>query len=590
MLDRPIPKTAKLGIAGMLVVFALGAFLLPMAKADDGVADSFVVRKQPKAKTEAEINTLQEQIERLLEQLQSLRQQIKQQEQQAKLPEEPQELVEQVDEIERSEQMHQWQQGEDMQKWQEEIKNWQNSDEFRQWQEQMERWTKDNAKAFGKAEQNLRRAKELNPSPSPAPAPSPMPVMPSIPPMPPMPQIPLEVRPSPEQISKSMPHVEPPKETIRQLQKIVTEKIALEQEIRKLHAELKQKQQLGNISDHEVEDLNDKIGALEQKLERVSDHSEELAEQIEDWGDEVGERVTVWSEELREKFEQQYENRHEEGLEQHEQQMEHFGHQMEQWSEQFAGQMEQWAEQFSSGIEISLEKLKDELDVIDEATDEITDESQDDGDKVIFRKNPDEFTITLAKGKQIVVNNQVGSIELHRGQAGQLKGTAAVRAKADTMNLAKQMAEQVKMQVDEDDKTLTLTVIKSGKQNWKGLNVDLDIQVPQNVKIKVKNNIGNVKISGLEGKIECTTNVGNIDADSLQGKIRLVTDVGKIYYDAPDDISAVVKASANVGSIVTDLPLDVKKSGFTASKATGTLGAGDDKIELVTQVGSISVR
>jgi len=36
--------------------------------------------------------------------------------------------------------------------------------------------------------------------------------------------------------------------------------------------------------------------------------------------------------------------------------------------------------------------------------------------------------------------------------------------------------------------------------------------------------------------------------------------------------------------------LDVKKSGFTASKATGTLGAGDDKIELVTQVGSISVR
>lgn len=43
MLTRPIPKTAKLGIAGLLAVFILGAFLLPMSQSWAGEA-SFVVK------------------------------------------------------------------------------------------------------------------------------------------------------------------------------------------------------------------------------------------------------------------------------------------------------------------------------------------------------------------------------------------------------------------------------------------------------------------------------------------------------------------------------------------------------------------
>jgi beta-lactamase regulating signal transducer with metallopeptidase domain len=78
MLERPVPKSAKLGIVGMLVVFALGAFLLPMAKANKSAADTPAVSEKPKTETEAELKMLQDQIVHAEKQLQRLEKQIQQ--------------------------------------------------------------------------------------------------------------------------------------------------------------------------------------------------------------------------------------------------------------------------------------------------------------------------------------------------------------------------------------------------------------------------------------------------------------------------------------------------------------------------------
>jgi hypothetical protein len=78
MLERPLPKSAKLGIVGMLVVLALGAFLLPMAKANKSPADAPAVSEKPKTETEAELKMLKDQIMQLEKQLQRLEKQIQQ--------------------------------------------------------------------------------------------------------------------------------------------------------------------------------------------------------------------------------------------------------------------------------------------------------------------------------------------------------------------------------------------------------------------------------------------------------------------------------------------------------------------------------
>jgi hypothetical protein len=222
-------------------------------------------------------------------------------------------------------------------------------------------------------------------------------------------------------------------------------------------------------------------------------------------------------------------------------------------------------------------------------TDEITGDSKDD-DKVTFRKGPEVLEIPLAAGKQVIVKNRVGSVKVNSGIAGQCKCTFTIKAQDETTEQAKQKAEQIKLEVDDDDKALTLTVIKTGNEKWNNINVDLDIQVPQNIDIIVTNDVGNIKIIDMNGKIEGTTDVGDIIANNVQGDIKLRTDVGKIYCDVQDDISAEVIASTDVGSIKTELPLEVTKSNFTGGKVSGVLGKGDNKVELRTSVGSITIR
>jgi beta-lactamase regulating signal transducer with metallopeptidase domain len=497
MLEKPVPKSAKLGITGMLAVFALGVFLLPMARADNNTSGTPAASEQSLKDKEAETKTPEEQAAQ------------------------------------------------------------------RESKEQAKTRAKELLKTIGK---NISGADKIN-------------VSMLTPPMPPKPPEVKQLLP-PEFASMPMPTIGPPKEAIQRFQKILAKRDSLEQEINKLQEELEQKLQAGDISDQEAKELNNKIEAMEEKLEQASDQSEECIEQIEEWAEEFAEGMEEWSEEIEEQLEEKYEDKYEREFEQ-------FEEKIEQWAEHFEEQIEQWAEQLDSKLELSFESLEDNLDVLDDAMDEITGNSGD--GKVTFRKDPNDIVVPLAEGKRLVVNNNVGSIKIGIGKAGQCKCTYIIKAKAETLDQAKRKAEQIKIEVDDNSDALTLNVTKLDNK-WNNINVDLDIQIPQNTDITVTNNVGNIRITDLKGKIECTTDVGDITASNIQGDIKLRTDVGKVNCDIPDDISAKVIASTDVGSIKTVLPLEVTKSNFIGGKASGVLGKGDNKVELRTNVGSITIR
>jgi len=500
MLERPVPKSAKLGIAGMIVVFALGAFLLPMAKADNNTTGTPAASEQSLKDKEAETKTPEEQAAQ------------------------------------------------------------------REFKEQAKTRAKELLQTI---EKNVTGADKIN-------------ISMLTPPMPPKPPEVKQLLP-PEFASVPMPTIKPPKEAVQRFQTILAKKDSLEQEINKLQEELEQKLQAGDISDQEAKDLNNKIEAMEKKLEEASDQAEECIEQIEDWAEEFAERMEEWGEKIQEQIEEKYDDKYEEEFEQ-------FEEKMEQWSEQFEQQIEPWAEQLDSKLELSFERLEDNLDVLDDVMEEITGDSDEDGGKFTFRKDPNDIVVSLTEGKRLVVKSHVGSIKISSGKAGQCKCTYTVKARAQTMDQARQKAEQVKIKVDDNNDTLMLTVTKLDNNKWSNINVDLDIQVPQNTDITVTNGVGSIRITDLRGKTEGSTNVGDIIVNNIQGDIKLKTGVGKIYCDFPDNISAKVEASTNVGSIKTELPLEVTKKSVTANKTSGTLGKGDNKIELRTQVGSITIR
>ncbi len=68
----------------------------------------------------------------------------------------------------------------------------------------------------------------------------------------------------------------------------------------------------------------------------------------------------------------------------------------------------------------------------------------------------------------------------------------------------------------------------------------------------------------------------------------ITTNVGSIEFAAPAQLSAQVNASTNVGSVKTDKPITVV--GKVGKSINGTIGAGEGKIRLETNVGSIHIK
>jgi hypothetical protein len=89
------------------------------------------------------------------------------------------------------------------------------------------------------------------------------------------------------------------------------------------------------------------------------------------------------------------------------------------------------------------------------------------------------------------------------------------------------------------------------------------------------------------------TNVGDVhlafasDAPAaLQASA--TSNVGNVDFTGPADISARLDAQVNVGSIDTRRPLTV--TGKIEKSVRATLGQGEGKIALSTNVGSITIR
>ena len=538
MLERPIPKSAKLGIAGMMIVFALGVFLLPMAKADNKTTQTPIAREQSKE------NILQ--------------------------------------------------------------------------------FEKDNNKFVLEMrefiEQAKTEAKEL------------------------LKIIEIKVTDADRvDISMQMPPIEPPQEAIRQLQTILAKKVSLEQEISKLHKELEQKLQLDDIPKEEAKELNNKIEAMEEKIEQVSDQLEECIEQIEDWSEQVSGRMEDWGEDIQEQLEDKYGEKYEKELEQFEQRI-------ELWSEQFEQQTEQWGERFEEQMEQLEEQLEEQEERLDEMNEQRTQEYKSSSKK--FRiERIEQISAPLKTGLLFEIENRNGSITITGGKEPECKGTATIEVKADSENDAKYLAEQINIKLESTDKKLSIKVDKPDTEVPHSVCVNFNLKVPSQTNLNVISRNGEVKLSKIVGDVKGTTRNGSVTINEVTGNlyvqtrnghidttmiigdmklltrnghikcreisgdftgntrngkikvaysknapnvcnVSITTRNGGIDFAGPANFSAGVEAKTEGGSITTELPLRVsaESEGSRVKKASGTLGKGEGKLYLKTRRGSIKIR
>jgi len=223
----------------------------------------------------------------------------------------------------------------------------------------------------------------------------------------------------------------------------------------------------------------------------------------------------------------------------------------------------------------------------------------------------DNLYAPLEPNSVIVVEIDVGSINITGADVTDCNGTAEIRVRASSEEEAREIAEKVEIKLIKEGKTLTLKIEKPSMKKSYSVSVRYNITVPKQTNLQLESDVGEISISQISGQIEIETDIGkikckeisgDIDLESDVGEVKVVycetapalqnisiqTDIGAINLTVPTDFSARVDARTDVGSISTNLPLKV--TGTVGKKLRGTIGDGKGKVSLRTDVGSIKIK
>lgn len=217
----------------------------------------------------------------------------------------------------------------------------------------------------------------------------------------------------------------------------------------------------------------------------------------------------------------------------------------------------------------------------------------------------------IVPGQTLDVHTSVGSIEVTGGDFTDCNVTAKIMAKAATEEQARKLAEETEIRLEPAGDKLKVEVERPPRVEKEVICVSFKITVPRQTALDLRANVGKLEVKNITEAIEAVTNVGKITCEEITGSVdittnvgeveviyaedappacnaNITTSVGEIDFDGPDNLSAEVHASANVGSIETPLPLTV--TGKIGKSLDGAVGAGEGKVILRANVGSINIK
>ncbi len=220
-------------------------------------------------------------------------------------------------------------------------------------------------------------------------------------------------------------------------------------------------------------------------------------------------------------------------------------------------------------------------------------------------------SVPIAGMAGLNVETDVGSITVTGADVTDCNITAEITVKARTKETARKLAEEVKMELESSGDTLTIKTVRPDELKKKSLVVDFKIIAPMHMNLDCSTGVGTVTVSDIEGRIDASVNVGSIachavvaelvlssnvgsvtvkyaDTAPAACKANITTNVGSIDFTAPSELSAQVHASTNIGSVETARPITVV--GKVGKSIKGTIGSGEGKVLLKTNVGSIKIK
>lgn len=223
----------------------------------------------------------------------------------------------------------------------------------------------------------------------------------------------------------------------------------------------------------------------------------------------------------------------------------------------------------------------------------------------------EDLTVSAADLASLDVSTNVGTLTLNAAEADDVHISAEITVKAKTEEEAEALVQEVRIVAEPSGQKLVVKAVKPSGFGRNQLVVNFTITAPAPLALQCHTNVGDIRIAGFDDRVTAKTDVGTIHCTDLRhtadlhtnvGDIRAAyapdaaaafqasatTNVGNIDFTGPDDISATLEAHVNVGSVDTDRPLTI--TGKIEKSIRATLGQGEGKISLRTNVGSVKIR
>ena len=234
----------------------------------------------------------------------------------------------------------------------------------------------------------------------------------------------------------------------------------------------------------------------------------------------------------------------------------------------------------------------------------------DDSCKAKYEKTQN-LSAALASGQTLELQNKVGKIAITGADVENCSVTAKIIAKAETEEQAEKLTEEIRIKLEQANNRLHVKIEQPPDKPKQSISIDFDITVPKETSLQLATDVGEIKIANITRSIKTETDVGAVSCEEISGDIdidtdvgevtvlyckdasgacnaNIETDVGKIDFTAPPDFSAQLDLSTNIGGIETDLPLNIK--GTLGKNSSATIGKGEGKVTLKTNIGSINIK
>lgn len=218
------------------------------------------------------------------------------------------------------------------------------------------------------------------------------------------------------------------------------------------------------------------------------------------------------------------------------------------------------------------------------------------------------FTVQTGTAPLRVNAGPNGSIRVFAWNQGNVKLVAKVQAQAPDLAEAREIAEEIRVEVVGRSVRSSGPRGLSGRRSW---SVSFDVYTPAGTDLNLSTTNGGLVVEGVSGQLTLESTNGSIRLSEVSGGIRAETTNGSIVAElagqrwagpemdlettnggirliVPEGFSADLDASTTNGGIEVDFPVTVQ--GRISRRISGKIGNGGPPIRLRTTNGGIAIR